>query len=99
MTDMKSLVLLEFQKSFQNARNKNMSDLAPSAIGDHPLLLDTLRAIDGKTSSVDDASAALSRRADELEALAASCRTSPEWGDICVAMGAVRNAAVAVWRG
>ncbi len=92
-----NLVIREFTNSFKSAREKGMSDIAPAEVATHRLLTDTLRDIDGSLSSVDDVSAALSKRADDLHALAEINRNSPSWGDVCVAMGAVRNAAVAVW--
>ncbi|MCS4088790.1 hypothetical protein [Rhizobium sp. BK176] len=71
---------------------------AATKIVGHPLLEDTLKAIAGKTDIVDNVAAALSARADELAALAEAKRFTPEWSDLCIAMGAARSAAAEVWR-
>jgi hypothetical protein len=95
MVDYKNLVTEEFRKSFETAFSTQASSLDPEVVGE--LLGNTLQAIEGLTV-VDDVSAALTSRADELHAFAAANRSSPEWSDVCIAMGAVRNAAAAVWR-
>lgn len=90
------VVVAEFRKAFDSARTKLMTDIDRDAVERHPLLLDTLGKINGVTV-VDDVSRILSQRGDELHALAEANRTTPEWPTICVAMGAVRTAAVQVW--
>lgn len=98
MTDFNTIVTDEFSKAFDAARSRGMTDLAAAMIAEHPLLKDTLAACSGVEGDVDELSSALTKRADELAKLAAADRTDPQWGDICIAMGAVRNAAAAVWR-
>jgi hypothetical protein len=95
MIDYDALVTEEFRKSFENAFNNRMAGLDPQVVG--VLLGETLNSIEG-LADVDDLSAALTKRADELQAFAAANREAPEWSDICIAMGAVRNAAAEVWR-
>jgi hypothetical protein len=98
MTNYADLVTAEFRKSFENARRNRATNLDATAIVGHPLLTDTLKAIEGKTDTVDDVAAALSARADQLAALAEAKRHTTEWPDLCVAMGAARSAAAEVWR-
>lgn len=93
----RDLLFGEFTRSFANAHRMGMSGIDAEAIATHPLLIDALRAVEG-ACTVDDASAALSKHGDMLQELAAASRAAPEWGDICVAMGAVRTTAAAVWR-
>ncbi len=98
MIDYVSLVTEEFRKSFESACARQMSSLCAFSVGDHPLLRDTLKSIDGHTEVVDEVSAALTKRAQELQAFATVNRDAPEWPDVCIAMAAVRNAAAEVWR-
>jgi hypothetical protein len=92
----RDLTIREFRNSFASALSVGASD-ADLSVDENPLLLDTLAAIDG-LDVVDDVSAALGKRGNELEALARSKRGTPEWQEICLAMGAVRNAAASAWR-
>jgi hypothetical protein len=93
----KKIVIEAFQYSFANAKRDGMTDLDPPMIAEHPFVTETLVAIKG-LSLADDLSATLSKRADELQKWAADNRSAPEWADVCIAMGAIRNAAVTVWQ-
>jgi hypothetical protein len=98
MANYAELVTAEFRRSFEKANRNGASALDATSIVGHPLLSETLKAIEGKTDVVDDVAAALSARGDQLAAKAEANRQTPEWPDLCVAMGAVRNAAAEVWR-
>lgn len=93
----RDLLVDEFTRSFASSRGKGMSGIAANAVATHPLLIDALHAVEG-ACTVDDASEALSKHGDKLQERAAANRASPEWPDLCVAMGAVRTTAAAVWR-
>jgi hypothetical protein len=82
MANYADLVTAEFRKSFGNARGNGSSSLDATTIIGHPLLADTLKAIEGKTDIVDDVAAALSARADQLAAMAEASRQAPEWPDL-----------------
>lgn len=78
-------------------RNDMQGSWGPDDVDRNPHLLRALSALDGCRAQ-DVASKVLSGMADELHDRAQADRSAPDWRDLALAMGDLRNAAAAVWR-
>jgi hypothetical protein len=80
------------------ARTRGRCDIDPAAVPDHPWFSRAIGEIGANCESGDEAALVLSRVADELQEAAEAARGQPGWGDMCAAMGAIREAAAAMFR-